>query len=91
MVCVEMAIITPERPRVADIPGISFYKSKYYRGRFECVLWGRRSKEILEWIKATFGETDDMVYATEEHDAYNGYDALVTEEQMALTLLRWSS
>lgn len=72
------------------IKGIGFYKSKIYRGRYECIAYGSRRDIILSYIRETFGDEDDMVYAQEDSDEhYTGYDALVTEEQMTQIILRW--
>jgi hypothetical protein len=65
-----------------------FHPSSYYHGRWECVFYGRRGSEILRWIRNTFGDDDDMVYCI------NGVGkedcrALITDEQLTMTLLRW--
>lgn len=69
--------------------GARYYKSRIYRNRIECVFWGHRGREIKQWLRDTFGETDDMVYASDDNEPY-GYEALITNEQLTMILLKWS-
>jgi len=75
------------------IKGMIFISSRYYHGRYECMGWGRRGREIIEWIRQNFGEVDDFVYATEEftEEGIRGLDALISQDQLALTLIRWNN
>jgi hypothetical protein len=73
-------------------PGLSIYKSKFYHGRYECVFWGRDGPKIKQWLRDTFGEHDDMIYVSEddEFETDGNYGALINDQQLALTILRWS-
>lgn len=67
--------------------------SPVYHGRYECFFYGRKGKSIKNWIRETFGDNDDLVYANYGTDGINvmqGCEALITDQQLTLTLLRWS-
>lgn len=64
-------------------------KSQYYHGRYECGFYGRRGREMKQWLRDAFGEDDDMIYASDD-DPYHGYDAMVNDEQLTSLILRWS-
>lgn len=73
------------------IKGVGFYKSKIYHGRYECIAYGRKRIEVLFYIRETFGDEDDLVYAQEYGDEhYTGYDSLLTEEQMMQVILKFA-
>lgn len=69
--------------------GIEFTKSKYYHSRYEVIVYGRHSIIALQWIRDTFGDEDDMIYASDTDLNYTGYHSLVTEEQMLLIKLKF--
>lgn len=73
------------------IRNATFYKSIYYRNRYECIFWGRNGPTIKQWIRDTFGENDDLVYECIS-DEYGepSYSALITPEQLTLVMLKWS-
>ena len=84
-------VITKAPVPEATISGATFYPSKYYRGRYECLFYGRQGPHIKQWIRDHFGSKDDMVYAFQDYDVnYTGYDALITKEQLLMTVLKWS-
>ena len=80
------------RDCVAKISGLLVFKSRYYRGRYECVFFGRQGPAIKEWIRQQFGDSDDLVYASEEDTDvwHQSYSSLITEAQLNWVLLRWS-
>lgn len=64
-------------------------KSRYYHGRYECVFYGRRGREIKQWLRDTYGEHDDMIYASDD-DLETGFSAMINNEQLTILILRWS-
>lgn len=75
------------------ITGVNITKSETFRGRYEIQVYGvRRRHEILKWIRETFS-SDDFVFSSSEIDGYgfSEFDSLLTEEQLLLTTLRFSS
>jgi hypothetical protein len=79
-------------PVIFQSRGIAVYRARYYHGRYECCFWGRRGAEIKEWLRVSFGNSDDMIYASEYYgdEGRTGYDAMVNEGQLCLLMLRWS-
>lgn len=69
------------------IPGMKAKSSTTYQGRYECFFYGWQGIQIRDWIRATFGDSDDLVYMS---DKDTGATAFITEQQLQLTLLRWS-
>jgi hypothetical protein len=52
-----------------------------------------RGVHIKQWIRDTFGEADDMVYANSSMDGFSNisnFESLITDEQLSLLLLKWS-
>ncbi len=74
---------------VISLKSADIQKSRYYRGRYECRFYGRRGKEMKQWLRDTFGEHDDMIYAS-DLDIEDGYDAMINDQQLTVLLLRWS-
>lgn len=77
----------------AKILGMLAVPSKVYQGRNECFFYGRKGVEIKSWIRSMFGDADDLVYTTGDIDGSNVHEdcgALITEQQLSLTMLRWS-
>lgn len=75
------------------IDGVRIAKSYIFRNRYEIQVYGvRRRHEILKWVRETFSD-DDLVFASSEFDGYgfSEFDGLLTEEQLLLTTLRFSS
>lgn len=77
----------------AKILGMLAVPSKVYHGRNECFFYGRKGVEIKSWIRNTFGDIDDLVYANGDIDGSNVHadcGALITDQQLTMTLLRWT-
>ena len=73
--------------------GFIVVRSPVYHGRYECFFFGRKGISIKNWVRETFGDNDDLVYANYETDGINvmqGCEALITDQQLTLILLRWS-
>lgn len=73
------------RPRTA---GLIIYKSTTYHNRYECCFFAPRGKEIRQWLRDTFGQTDDMIYASGFVNGYF-YDAVINDRQLVSTLMKW--
>lgn len=76
-----------------NIPGFIAAKSPVYHGRYECFFYGRKGLSMKRWIRETFGDNDDLVYTNCEIDGSNvtqNCGALITDQQLTLTLLKWS-
>lgn len=71
-----------------QLAGLNVYPSRNYHNRWECYFWGSRGKLIKYWIRTSFGETDDLVWASNDQIGV-AYESLITSEQLTLTLLRW--
>jgi hypothetical protein len=69
--------------------GLIIYKSTTYHNRYECCFLGPRGGEIRQWLRDTFGQTDDMMYASGRVDYMYYYDSVINDHQLVLTLLRW--
>jgi hypothetical protein len=67
---------------------MGYRASRYYRGRYECCFCGRRGTEIKVWIQENFGPEDDMIYASD--DSLDGYQAMLSVQQLTATVLKWS-
>jgi hypothetical protein len=74
---------------VISLKGVQIKKSRYYHGRYECGFWGKHGREMKQWLRDTFGENDDMIYASND-DLENSYDAMINKEQLTILLLKWS-
>jgi hypothetical protein len=71
--------------------GLIIEKSRYYHGRYECVFYGARGRDIKQWLRDTFGANDDMIYAADDSaDGINACSAMINDQQLMLLLLRWS-
>jgi hypothetical protein len=77
-----------------NIQGAIIVKSKTrFVGRYEVYTYGMRGVHIKQWIRDTFGEADDMVYANSSMDGFSNisnFESLITDEQLSLLLLKWS-
>ena len=76
-----------------NIPGAIIIPNDTFRGRHTVYVYGMRGIKIKNWIRETFGESDDMVYANSSIDGFNNssnFDSLVTDEQLSILLLKWS-
>jgi hypothetical protein len=66
-------------------------KSRYYHGRYECGFYGRRGREMKQWLRDAFGEDDDMIYASVDDIGDGiGYDAMINDEQLTLMIIKWT-
>lgn len=76
-----------------NIPGAIINPAKRFKGRNEVYAYGSRGNEIRSWIRDTFGNHDDMVYANSSMDGFNNsnnFCSLITDEQLSQLLLKWS-
>lgn len=71
------------------LQGAWLVPSDIWRNRWECYFWGKQGRMIRYWIRDTFGDTDDFVWARGNNQNNQEYSALITAEQLTLTLLRW--
>jgi hypothetical protein len=76
-----------------NIQGAIIIPSGTFRGRHTVYVYGMRGIKIKNWIRETFGESDDMVYANSSIDGFensSNFDSLITDEQLSILLLKWS-
>jgi hypothetical protein len=75
----------------ANILGMIVKESNVYHGRNECIFFGRSGLAIKWWIRDQFGKTDDLVYITGDIDnsVRPDCEALITDQQLTITLLKW--
>lgn len=75
-----------------NIFGFIVVESPVYHGRYECIFYGSKGISIKNWIRKTFGDNDDLVYTNYETDGIMNArcEALINDQQLTLTLLRWS-
>ena len=76
-----------------QIAGMCAVVSPTYRNRYECFFFASRGMEIKSWIRTTFGDDDDLVYTNGDIDGSSVDEdcgALITDQQLTLTILRWS-
>lgn len=77
-------------PGTVCIPGADFFVSKKYKGRYEVMFYMSRGKEIKNWIRDTFGESDPLVHAIDENNQW-GYESLISPEQLTLVCMKWTN
>lgn len=76
-----------------NIQGANFVKSTQFRGRWMVYTYGLRGHGIKTWIRSTFGEHDDMVYASSSLDGFSNHSnfcSLISDEQLSELLLKWT-
>jgi hypothetical protein len=76
-----------------NILGATITPCDTFRGRHTVDTYGRQGVKIKQWLRETFGESDDMVYANSSMDGFNNssnFDSLITDEQLLLLMLKWA-
>lgn len=76
-----------------NILGATITPCDTFRGRHKVFTYGRHGIRIKQWLRETFGESDDMVYANSSMDGFNNssnFDSLITDEQLLLLILKWA-